>query len=372
MEIKTAHNLPEFIRLKGQWDELINGSRAGLFLHSCCLIPWFNHHPTGRLAVFLVYDNSRLIAGLPMVSGAPLTSGPRHRDLKVCRVAGAIPQDWVNDFTLPVRDGYSIEDVCALLLSEILSWSKGDDLLVWDVIDQKDPVLLLLVKLLKGFLFKGRVKYYKRYPFLKLNSDWEATTSHISKKFKKHMNYSIRRLERESDKFEFSDRDVQNPDVCMNQLAELHRMRWQDKSGKETDFLSEKNQAYHKELARNLAEKNWLRMYEIKIDGKSAAILYGMVYKEKFYFIQHGIDPAWDKFSVGSLLIKYSIERSLREGLSVFDFMKGRQTYKLRFSNKIRTNQSLEYSLTLKGFFYLLSERKTALKIKIRDFLFPK
>jgi CelD/BcsL family acetyltransferase involved in cellulose biosynthesis len=44
-----------------------------------------------------------------------------------------------------------------------------------------------------------------------------------------------------------------------------------------------------------------------------------------------GFDPAWDRFSPGSLLIQYALEFAREAGDSCFDFLRGAEPYKYRW-----------------------------------------
>jgi len=184
------------------------------------------------------------------------------------------------------------------------------------------------------------------------------------------MRKHYRNLEESGNKFAFEWVTSGDPEQLMNKLFELHALRWQDKAHKETEFMKEDSKGFHLDLARSLMAKNLLRLSTLKVGGEYAAIFYGYVYKHKYYSIQHGIDPKWDEYSPGHLVRRFAIQKSIEEGLVVFDLMKGRQAHKLRYASDMVYNVSLYIALSSAGRGFIFRDFYTAFKIWVRDRLF--
>jgi CelD/BcsL family acetyltransferase involved in cellulose biosynthesis len=61
------------------------------------------------------------------------------------------------------------------------------------------------------------------------------------------------------------------------------------------------------------------------------AALYGFVRGRKFYYYLGGFDPAFARYSPGSLLIYHAMQQSRSAGLRWFDFLRGAEPYKYRW-----------------------------------------
>jgi CelD/BcsL family acetyltransferase involved in cellulose biosynthesis len=66
-------------------------------------------------------------------------------------------------------------------------------------------------------------------------------------------------------------------------------------------------------------------------DGVVTGILYGFWWKDTFAAYQWGWDPAWARFSMGSVLTYHAIRFAARAGAQIFDFLRGTEPYKYRF-----------------------------------------
>jgi len=364
MELKTVESISEFKPYIKAWDTLINNSACGVFMHSAWLVPWFEIYGSKNpWKIFMVFNGETLIGGLPVISGTELMDYP---GVKVARPAGTLPVDWVNDVSFPVSEQNSHE-VIQFVWPHIMQFSQADDLFVWDILDVMDPIKDQLPKksrLLMGF----NEKYYKRYPFLELATKFEDTLQNISKKLRKNWRYYIRNLENSKKPYEYEwIKSGENVQDIMRELYHLHAQRWDDKASKSTDFMSPISQKFHSKIATSFASHGLLRFSNIKIDNKYAAILYGYVYKKKYYAIVHGLDPVWDDFSPGNLVFRHSILKAGEEGKTKYEFMKGRQRYKLRYCKESTYNVSLFWALNLKGRRVLWSEFYLQAKIWIRD-----
>jgi CelD/BcsL family acetyltransferase involved in cellulose biosynthesis len=66
-------------------------------------------------------------------------------------------------------------------------------------------------------------------------------------------------------------------------------------------------------------------------DGVVTGILYGFWWKDTFAAYQWGWDPAWTRFSMGSVLTYHAIRFAALAGARIFDFLRGTEPYKYRF-----------------------------------------
>jgi CelD/BcsL family acetyltransferase involved in cellulose biosynthesis len=85
--------------------------------------------------------------------------------------------------------------------------------------------------------------------------------------------------------------------------------------------------------ARALAPSGWSRVYLLHVGGGPRAALYGWRYADRFAFYQAGHEPAWRPRSVGTVLLGEVIERVFKERLREFDFLRGDESYKLRWAS---------------------------------------
>jgi CelD/BcsL family acetyltransferase involved in cellulose biosynthesis len=118
----------------------------------------------------------------------------------------------------------------------------------------------------------------------------------------------------------------------LDALFALHHQRWSDAGGSEA-IDSPAVEAFHRAAARRLAARGWARLYLLSVAGAVRAALYGFRHGDRFAFYQAGYDPDWRQRSVGTVLLGHVIERCFSEGVAEFDFLRGSESYKLKWAN---------------------------------------
>jgi len=87
-----------------------------------------------------------------------------------------------------------------------------------------------------------------------------------------------------------------------------------------------------------LAEINPLALTS---DGQVIAAIYGFFDKDRFWFYQSGFQPAWARFSPGSLILEFAVSEAIRHGATVFDFLRGDESYKAEWGARFEPSYRL-------------------------------
>jgi CelD/BcsL family acetyltransferase involved in cellulose biosynthesis len=118
-------------------------------------------------------------------------------------------------------------------------------------------------------------------------------------------------------------------------LLELHRKRWASEGGSD-GIVSRAVEQFQRDAAVALAERGWLRLYLMSVEGEPRAALYGFSHGERFAYYQAGFDPEWRQRSVGTALLGLVISDCFSEGAAEFDFLRGTESYKLKWATGAR------------------------------------
>jgi CelD/BcsL family acetyltransferase involved in cellulose biosynthesis len=116
--------------------------------------------------------------------------------------------------------------------------------------------------------------------------------------------------------------------AAMDDFLRLHRLRWAEEGGS-YGIPPGPVEQFHREVAPLLAERGWLRLYRLHLEGKAIAAVYGIEVARRFYFYQSGWDPAWSARSPGAVLVGRTVEDAYARGLTDYDFLRGTEAYKL-------------------------------------------
>lgn len=88
------------------------------------------------------------------------------------------------------------------------------------------------------------------------------------------------------------------------------------------------------------ARKGWLRSLILFSNNDPIAFQHGFLYNKCFYLTHIGYDPAWAKWSVGTITHAYLIQNLIEIGAEKFDFLYGDNGSKARLSNDQREEQN--------------------------------
>jgi CelD/BcsL family acetyltransferase involved in cellulose biosynthesis len=178
-------------------------------------------------------------------------------------------------------------------------------------------------------LVGGRAVASGSSPVLELTArNWEeflrGRSAHMRRKFRG----TQRRLEREH---AVHYRLVDDPEAlpgALDVLFDLHRTRWGDQAARE--FAG--SEAFHREFAARALERGWLRLWLMELEDRPVAAWYGFRFAGTDWHYQAGRDPAWDRYSVGTVLLGHTIRACIEDGLDRFMFLRGDEPYKRRFA----------------------------------------
>jgi CelD/BcsL family acetyltransferase involved in cellulose biosynthesis len=98
---------------------------------------------------------------------------------------------------------------------------------------------------------------------------------------------------------------------------------------------------FHNLVAREFAKQGWLFMGVLKAGNSIAACQYAFQYNNKVSFYQSGIDPEYEKYSIGLLSTAYMIKESINRGFGEYDFLRGAELYKSSWTKTYRHNTEI-------------------------------
>lgn len=116
------------------------------------------------------------------------------------------------------------------------------------------------------------------------------------------------------------------PEV-FNRLVDLHGARWRAR-GESGVLADDRVRAFHSRALLDLEASGMLRMTVLELVDRPLAVIYGLAAKGRFHCYITGFDPEAAVFSPGAVLIDRAMRDAAAEGLTAFDFLRGRETYK--------------------------------------------
>lgn len=176
-------------------------------------------------------------------------------------------------------------------------------------------------------------------PYLKLEGSWEDVLmqSRRPNKFKR-----LCRTLGAPQGFEARSATApQDVGPALERLFSLHAKRWAAQGG--SDAMGRPGvRDFHRDAAVRLAQAGLARIEELWIDGACRASYYGMEVSGHYYLYQTGYDPEWRKRSVAFVRLGLSIQAALARGVTIYDFLRGNETYKFDWANGTRMTVTVQ------------------------------
>jgi CelD/BcsL family acetyltransferase involved in cellulose biosynthesis len=332
VRIELVDNSKQFAAMQAEWTELLASSTAeSPFLTWEWLNAWWAHLcGPRRLTIIAVRDGERLIAVAPFCASRGRLPFLWRYELMGTGFAGSDYLDAI------VRSGYEVE---AMRL--IADYIKQQDAAVQLVRLPANSSLSRLAAPLAERGWSVRAAADGFCPFIRLaGHTWDSFLSTIGPSHRATTRRRLRTLEKN-----FTMRFTQIADDAMRQFAlaklfDFHRARFGRRG---TAFHTKALRDLHLDVTQRLQRAGTLRLFMLHLNDALVGVMYGMSFKGRFYFYQHGYDPAFQAQGVGRAVLDMSIRAAIAEGLSEFDLLWGGEAYKSAWTNEKRPLTRYEF-----------------------------
>ena len=345
IKIREINSYREFISAKESWQNLLLTSDHTVFSTWEWLTVWWKHFGKDKQLLILVAENDEKILGIaPLMYSISNVFG--FRTAKVAFIG--TPNSDYNDFIVKERPGECI----TLFLDHIHdSFQKKWESIELNDVPETSPTAHFLQKR-EGHLQTISSRVLHECLYIHLPKSYDELYSQLRYKFRQNLRRSMHNLAK-GHKVEFADFSATKEVATgMEKLFDLHQKRW-NATGEPGAFADPKIQQFNLDVAQTLAARGWLSLNSLNVDGIPVASAYGFKYNSKFYYYLHGVDPAYYRYSVGNLLVSSLLKKCFEEQLTEFDFLRGDELYKYRWTTKSRKN-----------FNFIITKRKFIAKAK--------
>lgn len=330
MIVSTLRTENEFLALEKEWNQLLqNSSSDTVFLTWEWMHTWWKYYGPGKsLFIITVRDDEGMLIGLaPLCIMKASFHGFASLNVLTFIGAGEACSDYLDFIAEAGKEREVLKAVFDRLDTNSILW---DYVLLSDMPEKSITLDIILNASGLGYFITD----VKECPYIELPDSYDSYTKSLGR----NTRYNISRRTRALDKkfnAEFSAYDGNDIEKAMDNLFELHKLR-REMVGDEGGFLPKNLTAFHKEVSRIFHKNGALKIYYLCINGTPAAMLYGFKYGNKFFYYQSGMDPRYEKQSVGTALMGHCIRDSIANGLKEFDFLRGNEAYKYRWTGTSR------------------------------------
>lgn len=290
------------------------------------------------------YDRHPYLVVVRDTSGRPVSLAPFARvDSHVGPLPAGRLLSWIGggDVCADFLDIIAPADEHRSAVLEALWQSRGE----WDALYFTDlPEDSSTRALMASWAASHRLRFEEREqdecPILNLSADWKTLEAGLSYGFRQHLRRDARRLWESGARVTFCER-AEDVDRYMDVLEHLHGERRKQVDKAPGVFARSNFRAFHRRLAPRLLERGWLRLALLDSPPGPLAAYYGFEYRGTSSFYQSGLSRRMPQFSCGQVLVARVMQEAVAVGDREFDFLRGRDAYKSRWTSRSRRTFSI-------------------------------
>jgi CelD/BcsL family acetyltransferase involved in cellulose biosynthesis len=157
-------------------------------------------------------------------------------------------------------------------------------------------------------------------PYVATDGLWDAYQSRLRRKFRSELRRRRRRLEEEGYvSLEVSD-GTERLDELLDEGFRVEGSGWKGAHG--TSIGSRPaTRRFYTDVARWAAERGWLRLAFLRLDGRALAFDYCLEHEKTHYLLKTGYDASYGKFAPGMIIRQLMLARAFSEDIATYDFL---------------------------------------------------
>jgi CelD/BcsL family acetyltransferase involved in cellulose biosynthesis len=310
--VRVIESTGEWQAIAPEWSALVDRCPGATpFQRPEWLLPWWRSWGSGELFVLEFRIEGRLAGLMPMFI----------HPWNGCRQVTLAGNGMTDFLGLIAEQERAMQ--CANLAFETVARNRER----WDLCDWQDLAANSTLLTASPFGLEVWPIPHEYCTRTKLPGNAEELNEKLPHGLRRSIRVARRRLERSSDlRFETECHD-DHAEIA-HELIALHERRWAIQGGPESMLDTARAQAFLIEAVQQMAGSGRLRMYTMRYDGQRIAIVFGVLDRARLFGYITGFDPAYARFSPGSLVLDYAMREAIGEGARSWEFLRGREPYK--------------------------------------------
>lgn len=328
MDIRILNSIEEFDRLRESWDRLLHqSSRATVFNSWEWLYYWWKHYGNShQLRILVVTRNSEVIGIAPLY--IHLIRPFRLFTIKSLQwigTGGDTSPDYLDLLCLAEDEDEISKRLASYILQDWADW----DAIHWTDMPESSPLFRELAKL-KAETFEVECGISSRISQITLPGSWDQFMKSLPKRKRYKIRHRFHRIIEDMRGKISIWQDGSTLNKALDLLIRLHHDRWKDRA-RQCAFSSNAYIEFHRDIMHAFHARGWLRLYYLTIEDKVIAMDYNYQFKGTVMQFQGGFDSEYYDLSPGFILMCHFFKEAIKEGNSLFDFLKGEYDHKKEF-----------------------------------------
>jgi CelD/BcsL family acetyltransferase involved in cellulose biosynthesis len=321
-EVTAVNDLNAFRSMEQDWNHLVTLNNNSIFLRHEYLRVWTESFaPNAQLQILTgKSQDGRLVAGLPLmqrrgsIHGVPVDEITALANHHSCR------------FDMVAEDPAAAGKAFFRHLAENNDW---DVLRITDVPDGGQAWHVYQAAKAAGF--PVGVWESQRSPYLVLPPvTHDNSGGAISPRQRSNARRRLRQMKaKNAVRFEC----IQGSEVTsgLQDFFDVEHSSWKGRNGTACD-QDEQTCAFYTHLAEVATARDWLSMFRLVLNGRTAAIHYGLIYDGSYLLPKVAFREEFSELSPGLVLMNEVIDACAARNVTAIDFLGGNDEWKLRWS----------------------------------------
>lgn len=338
LRVERHGDAETFASLRQDWNRLVDQSaRPNAFLTWEWLHAWWTHFGAGHtLHLLVVRDRNDAVAGIgPFCIERTTGFWPS----RVLRFLGArrVGSDYLDVLAAP---GLEREVSAAILESLRLGRAAWDYAELSDLLDDSVALRHLEPEARATRCTVGIVNG-QYCPYLPLAPTREEYFDSLGRSKRSR----LKRAKKAIEGIGCTYRLAATPETlgpALEELFDLHARRWAVR-GLPGNLADPAVRAFHHAVAGQLGLEGLIRIYTLEREGRAVACDYVLERGKTVYFYQTAFDPdpVLEPYHPGYTLLAHCLEDTVDRGAREFDFLRGPEEYKARWTEAARETRAL-------------------------------
>ncbi|MGH9582136.1 MAG: GNAT family N-acetyltransferase, partial [Bryobacteraceae bacterium] len=310
MQIERVDNVARLVELKAEWSALVR-TVPGLtpFQLPEWAITWWGHFGSGDLHTLVFRKEERMVGMLPAFVH-------RWKGLRQMTLIGS----GITDSLDPPIDSRFHGEIVEALRAHLESNAN------WDICDWQDlSIDTPLGRMESGRSFEVAVKSDTECTAVSLPATLEEFWSGRSKDLRRN----VTRYRKKAEKQGAVSCEVAceaRPELVEGLIA-LHEARWRAR-GEPGMIAANRSAPFLREMAEEFARLGILRLFALRFEHEIAAAIVGWLHRGTLFFYMSGLQPRFEWFSPGRILLFECLRYSYEQGCRKWNFLRGTEAYK--------------------------------------------
>lgn len=321
MDYCWIDDIEQFKRISADWDSALISSEAdNPFLLSDFLITWWKYYSKKlTLCFFLVYEDGKIIAGLPLcMSRNGYTEYP----------GGCVAS--YTEFLCVQDNQEAIWEIFLKALTERNDW-RVVCLKRYNRNRLNVPFLHSLSRLNRSILLDS---YRSEYTYIiDIPQNFSKYADSLNSTIRRYIRYSQREFQKMGNiSLEHLEENVDLEEWCKKYL-EFSISSFKSRN-RQSAFCDKDYYLFFKDLIRKFYGLGYLDAYSLNVAGRIAAMHFGYSMKKNLNWFYPTFDVKFSKLHPGHLLLYKLVELGSQRGNKVIDLQSGYVLYKKQWSSR--------------------------------------